>query len=178
MDQRNRYNRWGDSDSPDCLYLIKYYQTKNNKQLAEDLCRTYDSVRKQAKKLGLKRIKKVKVKQPPKKRGRKPVPKNVFDMVVIGYKIKKKRHRRLKRKSIEQDKRIREKKRAEADLREVVIIPDRNHDNDICVSILLNGKESIIYSKSASKVRNYIENANSRNTSKRSKYNSIDNSYE
>jgi len=172
MSKDNRYNRWGEEDSPDCTFHRENYLTKSNKVLASEMGRTVDSVRKQVKKLGLKRPKKTKKRGIPKKRGRKPIPKNVFDMVEIGH-LKRRKKERIKKKNAQaMERMIREKKKVDQELREEVILPCRDLSQDICVKIILDGKETVIYSQSPIRMRRYIQSLRERDiqNSKREAY--------
>lgn len=99
MDQTAKYNRWSEKDRK----VIKdNYLKKSNAEIAKMLKRTPESVRKEFEKLGLKRPKKSQLPKQPKKRGRKPREKNVFDAIQDGINEKKRIEREEKR--IEQRK--------------------------------------------------------------------------
>lgn len=94
MDQTAKYNRWSEKDRK----VIKdNYLKKSNAEIAKMLKRTPESIRKEFEKLGLKRPTKSQLPKQPKKRGRKPREKNVFDAIQDGINEKKKLEREIKR---------------------------------------------------------------------------------
>jgi hypothetical protein len=138
--------------------------------LADDLGRTVDSVRKQAKKLGLERTRKSDRKGPPKKRGRKPIPKTIFHFVDIGHKNRRKRERKVEAKNRETQRKIREYQKVKEELEEKVIPPAPDTSQSVCYSIVLNGRECIMYSKTPERMRKAVYSFRNKNSDKRLNY--------
>jgi hypothetical protein len=95
----SKYNRWS---SEDRRVIRENYLKKSNTEIAKLLKRTPESVRKEFEKLGLKRPTKSQIPKQPKKRGRKPREKNVFDAIQDG--INEKKHIEREQKRLEQRK--------------------------------------------------------------------------
>lgn len=94
MKYKAKYHRWNDLDRE---IIKKNYLSKTNAEIAQLLDRTPEAVRKEFEKLKLKRPTKSQIQKEPKKRGRKPKKKNVFDAIQDGINEKKRIEREIKR---------------------------------------------------------------------------------
>ena len=102
-----KYDRW----KLDNLYLRENYLKMNNQELADKLQRTPDAVRKQLKKLALRRPTKAELKkmQKKKKRGKKPRPETFFTLLETGTKNRKKQLRDIAKNESTKQRKKKEK---------------------------------------------------------------------
>ena len=94
MNYKSKYHRWNQSDRD---IIKKNYLTKTNAEIAKILDRTPESVRKEFEKLKLKRPTKSQEQKQPKKLGRKPRKKNVFDAIQNGINERKRIEKEIKK---------------------------------------------------------------------------------
>lgn len=105
MNYVSKYNRWTPEDRQ---IIIDNYLKKSNSDIAKILKRTPESIRKEFEKLNLKRPTKSQIPKIPKKRGRKPKERTVFDAIITGINEKKKDERETKRTEQRQKRMLQE----------------------------------------------------------------------
>ena len=142
----NKYRRWDTDNGKFETFLRENYLKYDNRTIAYMMGRTLDSVRKQLKKMHLKRPRKTKSRTgAPLKRGRKKKEKTIFDMRSIGIQYREAIQR-------EKEKIIRieclkkaEKKRYDRDFSDPVIPSAPSTDGKCYLTCLINGKETTIF---------------------------------
>lgn len=152
----NKYKRWSSKDGTHIQFLREHYLKYDTRTLAHIMGRTVDSVRKELKKLGLKRPCKTKPKgMAPSKRGRKPKEKTIFDMrnEAALHREKQQKHKQYLKALFA--KKARERKRVDKDFPEHTIPKAPETVGKACTIRLINGKVTYFYGTNQDKLQSY-----------------------
>jgi len=167
----NKYKRWNTTDERFVAYLRDNFTKYDNRTLAYMMGRTVDAVRKQLKKMKLKRPRKTKIRTgAPLKRGRKRKELTIFDMLVIGQVERKKRQRVRERNTRTEQLKAIEKKKVTAEFADPPIHCAPVTEGKEYIVTVINGKETIIYGDPV-KIKRYIEACQNRFNPKKTKRN-------
>lgn len=142
----NKYRRWSGENNKFANFLRENYLQYDNRTIAYMMGRTVDAVRKQLKKMKLKRPRKTKIRTgEPLKRGRKRREKNIFDMRLIGIQHRERiKREKEKKKKIREAKQI-EKRKIEKEFPDTVIPPSPTLEGKQYIVRVINGRETLIY---------------------------------